>query len=93
MKVIQADKMTYRQLDQILTRLGFTRHRVEPKWLRYDHEESDTMIALVEKKPGELVRPTDAISARIHLVAKGLASEEEIDRWLNRKTPAKKAKR
>jgi hypothetical protein len=37
-----------------------------------------------------MVRPTDAISARIHLVAKGLASDEELDRWLKRKAPGKK---
>jgi hypothetical protein len=82
--------MTYRQLDQILARLGFTRDRIDAKWLFYEHAESNTEIILVAKKPTDMVRPTDAISARIHLVAKGLASDEELDRWLKRKAPGKK---
>jgi hypothetical protein len=85
--------MTYRQLDQILTRLGFTRERIQQKWLYYEHPESKTEIILIEKKPTDMVRPTDAFSAQFHLVAKGLASEEELARWLKRKTPVKKAKR
>jgi predicted RNA binding protein YcfA (HicA-like mRNA interferase family) len=78
--------MTYKQLNDILSKLGFTRERVREKWLLYEHADSDTMIVLIEKKPNERVRPSDAISARRHLVEKGIISEEEIEALLTRKT-------
>ena len=84
------DVLTYAQLDKVLKGLGFTRDRVEPKWIRYFHKPSDLLIVVVEKKPTELVRPTDALSARLHLVQKGLVSDEELDALLARKTTAKK---
>ncbi len=82
--------ITYRQLDKVLSHLGFTRERFEPKWLRYEHPASNTIIVLVEKKPNELVRVTDALSARIHLVENGLISEEEMEAMLAPKAPVKK---
>jgi hypothetical protein len=30
-----SNRLTYEQFDALLTRLGFTRERVESKWLRY----------------------------------------------------------
>ena len=80
-----ADAITYKQLDEVLCGLGFSRQRVEPRWLRYIHPESDTMIVLVEKKPNDYVRVTDALSARLHLVEKGLVGAEEIDAIFGRK--------
>ncbi len=85
------DRMTYKQLDQLLIELGFTRDRVEPKWLRYEHAPSDTMIVLADKKPNEMVRITDAVAARLHLVAKGLISEEELQRFLSRSVNGKRS--
>jgi len=85
------DRITYAQLDELLTRLGFTRRRVEPKWFCYEHAGTQTMIVLIEKKPTELVRVTDAISARRHLVEKGLISDEDFDAIVPRKATAKKA--
>jgi hypothetical protein len=76
------EQMTYKQLDNVLGQLGFSRRRVEPKWLRYEHADSDTMIALVEKEPNELVRATDAVSARRHLVEKGFVTDAELDTML-----------
>lgn len=76
------DPVTYQQLENALVRLGFTRQRVEPKWLRYEHPESDTVIVLVEKKPSDHVRITDAVSARRHLVEKGLVGAQELEALL-----------
>ena len=45
------EPITYKQLDELLVHLGFSRQRIEPKWLRYEHAASDTVIALVEKRP------------------------------------------
>ncbi len=82
------DRISYAQLDQLLTRLGFTRRRVEPKWICYEHSGTQTMIVLVEKKPTEPVRVTDALSARRHLVEKGLISDEDFDAIAPRKATA-----
>jgi hypothetical protein len=85
------DHITYKQLDDLLSDLGFVRSHVEPKWLRYEHAPSDSLIVLAEKKPQDLVRITDAVSARLHLVAKGLISEEELKAFLSRSSVARKA--
>jgi hypothetical protein len=83
-----AERMTYRQLDDLLSRLGFTRQHVEPKWLRYEHPASDTVIILVEKKPSEPVRVTNAVSARRHLLEKGLVGAQELKAlFANETTP------
>jgi hypothetical protein len=78
------DPITYQQLDEVLLQSGFSRKRVEPKWLRYEHPGSGTLIVLVEKKPSDFVRVTDAVSARRHLVEKGLIRAEEIEAILSR---------
>jgi hypothetical protein len=80
---METDPITYKQLDDLLVRLGFSRRRVEPKWLRYEHAASDTLIALVEKAPHEPVRITDAVSARRHLVEKGFITEEALEALLS----------
>jgi hypothetical protein len=81
-------QITYQQLDQLLLNLGFSRERVEPKWLRYTEASSDTEIILVEKKPTDPVRATDAWSVREHLVRKGLISEEDLDAFLQNGFPS-----
>jgi hypothetical protein len=81
---VTTNRFTYRQFDQLLLSLGFTRQHVAPKWRRYDHPASDTMIAVVEKGPDELVRSTDAVAARLLLAEKGLISEKEFIRRLER---------
>src|SRR5258708_6839043 len=80
------DAMTYKQLDDLLLHLGFSRQRVEPRWLRYEHAATDSVIVLVEKQPDELVRITDAVSARQHLVEKGLIREAAFDAYLSHRT-------
>ena len=75
---MDSDRFTYRQLDELLTYLGFSRRHIEPKWRCYEHADSDTWIIVVEKGPDEPVRITDAVSARLHLVEKGLITGEEL---------------
>jgi hypothetical protein len=81
---LATDRFTYRQLDEVLLSLGFTRQHVAPKWRRYDHTASNTMIAVVEKGPDELVRITDTVAARQLLVEKGLITVEELEERLER---------
>jgi hypothetical protein len=80
---MESDPITYQQLDDLLVRLGFSRDRVEPKWIRYEHAKSDTLIVLPEKKRDEPVRITDAVSARRHLIEKGLITAEELETILS----------
>ena len=54
-----ANLISYKQLDEMLSQLGFSRQRAEPKWLRYEHAPSGTVIVLVEKPPKEMVRVTE----------------------------------
>lgn len=85
---MEIDRITYRQLDELLLSLGFTRRHSPPKWRCYDHVASDTMIVVVEKGPDEPVRITDAFSARVHLVQNGLITEEELKERLAHSAPA-----
>ena len=88
---MNTDPITYKQLDALLTHLGFSRTRIEPKWLRYEDKSSDTWIILVDKQPHEIVRVTDAVSARFHLVEKGLVSEEEMEAIFAQNAPEQKS--
>jgi hypothetical protein len=86
-------RITYAQLDKLLSQLGFVRHQGTPKWVWYEHADSSTEIFLANKKPDEVARPSEVVSARVHLVAKGLISEEEIDAYLAKSSPGKKAEK
>src|SRR5262245_55354588 len=89
---MDVDRYTYRQLDELLLSLGFTRRHVDPKGRRYDHAPSDLFIVVVEKGPDEPVRVSDAISARLHLVQKGLITEEELAERLAKSASVKKTR-
>ena len=88
---MESDQISYKQLDGLLLHLGFSRSRVEPKWVRYEHAASDTLIVLVDKKPSDPVRITDAVSARLHLIEKGLITPKELEAFLSRKATTRKA--
>ncbi len=88
---MESDQITYRQLDELLIHLGFTRSRVEPKWLRYEHAPSDTLIVLADKNPSDMVRITDAVSARRHLIEKGLITPQELETFRSPNSAARKA--
>src|SRR5436190_16073298 len=86
-----SNQITYQQLDALLLRLRFIRDRMEPKWLRYSHADSGTQIILVENKPTEFVRASDAWSAREHLLQNGLLSEDEFSDFLKNGAMPQKA--
>jgi hypothetical protein len=88
---VEVDRMTYQQLDEVLLRLGFSRDNVGPNWVRYEHTPSDTVIVLADKNTHELVRVTDAVSARLHLVEKGLITEGEMEAIVSRNASGQKA--
>jgi hypothetical protein len=79
---METDPITFKQLNELLVHLGYSRRHVEPKCLRYEHAASDTLIVPVEKAPHEPVRIIDAVSARRHLVEKGLITEDALESLL-----------
>ena len=89
------NRISYKQFDELLRHLGFSRERVESKWLRYEHPETELVIVVAAKGPSELVRVTDAVSARRHLVEKGVITAKSLDDLLSQssipETAGKKA--
>ncbi len=86
-----SNPVTYEQLDQVLRQLGFLSHKVEPKWRRYEHPASDTLIILGDRQPTESVLPSELVSARRHLIEKGLVEAEELEGMLSPKLPGQKS--
>jgi hypothetical protein len=79
------DRMTYQQLDDVLSQLGFVLRRFAARnrtWLHYEHPDSGTEIILVEKNPSELVYQANALAARRQLIENGLVNEKELDLML-----------
>jgi hypothetical protein len=48
------------------------------------------LIVLVDKKPSDPVRITDAVSARQHLIEKGLITAVELEAFLSRTSADRK---
>jgi predicted RNA binding protein YcfA (HicA-like mRNA interferase family) len=71
---------TYRDLVQLLARLGFQDESVEGSHRAFRHGASETLILLAEFEPEDPLRAEDLISARRHLVAKGLISAHAFER-------------
>jgi hypothetical protein len=85
------DSVTFEQLDRLLGQLGFSRQIAPPNRVWYEHAGSDTVIILPDQKLGDPVRAPDWMSARVHLIEKGLVSEEELHEMLLLKGPPAKA--
>ncbi len=75
---MERETVTFEQLDRVLGQLGFSRQVAPPKRVWYEHPPSDTVIVVADQKLSESVRPPDWLSARAHLIEKGLVSEEQL---------------
>lgn len=82
-----SNRVTYKQLVQVLRQLGFISRKVEPRWQRFEHAASDTTIILGDREPTESVLPSELVSARRHLIEKGLIGAEELEKMLIPKSP------
>ncbi len=85
------ENITFEQLDRVLGQLGFSRQVAPPKRVWYEHAQSETVIVLADQKLSEPVRPPDWIAARVHLIEKGLVSEQELTAMLGPKVTPPKA--
>ena len=58
--------ITYKEFDALLRRLGFSRERVESKWLRYEHPDSELIIGLpasAEAEGGQARNPREHLGS------------------------------
>jgi hypothetical protein len=85
------NQVTYGQLDKVLRELGFICQKVGPRWKRYEHAASDTVILLGDRQPNEAALQSEVVSARVHLVQKGLVSEVDLERMMSPKPLPQKA--
>lgn len=75
-------QITNKELEELLTRLGFIVSTIENRWRAYRHAASDTLILLTNRN-GELpARDLDLISVRRHLVDNDLINEDEFEGFL-----------
>jgi hypothetical protein len=79
-----ASEITYRELAEFLTRLGFVPTMVEDRWRAYRHADSDTLIVVANHDWTSPARHLDLVSIRRHLVDNDLIGENEFDTLLTR---------
>jgi hypothetical protein len=84
-------QVTYERLGQVLRQLGFNSRKVEPRWHRYEHAASDTVIIVGDRTPTESVLPSELVSARRHLIDKGLVDAAELEQMLSPPSPRQKS--
>jgi hypothetical protein len=79
---MMASQITYGELAEVLTRLGFVATSVKDRLRAYRHAESDTLIVLPSYPWGSPARDLDLVSIRRHLVDNDLIGEDEFDSLL-----------
>jgi hypothetical protein len=77
-----ASQITYGELADVLTQLGFVATTVEDRWRAYRHADSDTLIVLANRDSTSPARHLDLISVRRHLIDNYLIGENEFDTLL-----------
>src|SRR5262249_38440971 len=73
------NNITYGHLGQLLSALGFDTALSAGSRRVYRHAPSDTLILLPDQRPEAVVRPTDLLSVRHHLVYKGHLDDNAFD--------------
>jgi hypothetical protein len=79
---MMASQITYVELSEFLTRLGFVATTIEDRWRAYRHAESDTLILVADHDRTLPARHADLVSVRRHLVENNLIGENEFDAFL-----------
>jgi hypothetical protein len=70
--------ITYAQLTDFLTGLGFEQAAVSKKSQALVHRKSGTTLILAKPPPSKPVRPADLLSVLVRLEYQGLASESQL---------------
>jgi hypothetical protein len=76
-------QITYKEINDFLTHLGFTETVSENQWRAYRHADSGTLIILADRDGGLAARDTELVSLQRHLVENDLVDDEEIDGFFN----------
>jgi hypothetical protein len=79
---MMASQITYRELAEALTRLGFVATTVKDRLRAYRHADSETLIVLPNRPWGSPARDLDLVSVRRHLVENDLIGEDEFETLL-----------
>ncbi len=79
---MMASQITYGELAEVLTRLGFVATTVEDRWRAYRHADSDTLIVMANHDWTLPARHLDLVSVRRHLVDNDFIEENEFDTLL-----------
>ena len=72
--------LTFGQLRQIVSDLGFKETVVPKEFIGFRHEESDTSIFVPIYRSNQVVAPHHLIQFRVQLDAKGILDADEFDR-------------
>ncbi len=75
-------QVSYGQLRRALLKLKFIESDLKPRWKAYRHAGTDTLILLAHRRPSQFAREQEISSVIRHVVEKGIAPEEELDRLL-----------
>ena len=81
-------KLTYRQLDQALTALGFVRRQTD-EYTVYEGEAWDALIVLPVMNPRTVVGEPHLVAVRNTLIGRGVASQAEAGMLLRPSLPPK----
>ena len=74
-----ASQITYGDLAEFLTGLGFVSLAVGERWRAYRHVDSDTLIVLANHDSNVPARQLDLVSVRRQLLEKALIEENEFE--------------
>jgi hypothetical protein len=74
-----ASYITYGDLAEVLTGLGFVSMAVGERWRAYRHVDSDTLIVLAKHDWEVPARKLDLVSVRRQLLENALIDENELE--------------
>jgi hypothetical protein len=72
--------LTFSQLQQILSDLGFEKAVIPREFIGFRHQESDTDIFMPIYRSNQIVAPHHLVMFRMQLDAKGILDADEFDR-------------
>jgi hypothetical protein len=80
-------EITYPQLTNYLTGLGFVQSAAGKKSQAFVHGNSGTVLILAKPPPSKPVHPADLLSVLVRLESEGLASDADLQQFRLGKLP------
>ena len=73
-------QISYGQLHRALLKLRFVETNSETRCKAYHHSDTNTLILLANRRPERFAREPEVRSVIRHVVEKGIAPQEELER-------------